>query len=53
MASHLSQAWVERDPDTARALFTEDATYLEQPYGETFVGPQGVRDYWERVTAAP
>jgi len=31
-------AWIERDPDAAAALFTEDATYLEQPYGEAFVG---------------
>src|SRR3972149_11097879 len=40
-----------RDPDAAAALFTADATYLEQPYDKAFVGPQGVRDYWERVTA--
>jgi hypothetical protein len=45
------RAWVERDPDAAAALFSDDATYLEQPYGEAFAGPQGVRDYWERVTA--
>jgi hypothetical protein len=43
-------AWIGRDPDAAAALFTEDATYLEQPYDVAFVGPQGVRDYWERVT---
>jgi nuclear transport factor 2 (NTF2) superfamily protein len=44
-------AWIARDPEAAAALFTEDATYLEQPYGEAFVGQRGVRDYWERVTA--
>jgi SnoaL-like domain len=44
-------AWIERDPAAAAALFTEDSMYLEQPYGEAFSGPQGVRDYWERVTA--
>jgi hypothetical protein len=37
-------AWIERDPEAAAALFTADSTYLEQPYDEAFVGPQGVRD---------
>jgi SnoaL-like domain len=45
------KAWVERDPDAAAALFTPDATYAEQPYQEAFVGPEGIRDYWARVTA--
>lgn len=44
-------AWETRDPDAAAALFTEDATYLEEPYGEPFLGRDGVRDYWARVTA--
>ncbi len=44
-------AWIERDPDAAAALFTEDATYAEQPYQDAFVGRSGVRDYWARVTA--
>jgi hypothetical protein len=43
-------AWIERDPDAAAALFTEDAIYQEQPYEVGFAGPQGVRDYWARVT---
>jgi hypothetical protein len=45
------KAWVERDADAAAALFTEDATYAEQPYETGFVGRTGVRDYWARVTA--
>jgi ketosteroid isomerase-like protein len=44
-------AWETRDPEAAVALFTEDATYLEEPYAEPFVGRAGVRDYWTRVTA--
>jgi len=44
-------AWLERDADAAAALFTEDATYAEQPYQDAFVGPRGIRDYWARVTA--
>jgi nuclear transport factor 2 (NTF2) superfamily protein len=43
-------AWIERDPEAAAALFTEDSTYLEQPYAEPFPGRQGVHDYWARVT---
>jgi nuclear transport factor 2 (NTF2) superfamily protein len=45
------KAWVERDAAAAAALFTEDATYAEQPYQEVFVGREGVRSYWARVTA--
>jgi hypothetical protein len=32
-------------------LFTEDATYAEQPYQDAFAGSTGVREYWARVTA--
>jgi len=45
------KAWIERNADAAAALFTEDATYTEQPYEHAFVGRKGVRDYWARVTA--
>ena len=45
------KAWIDRDADAAAALFTEDATYIEQPYQDPFVGRAGVRDYWARVTA--
>jgi hypothetical protein len=45
------QAWVERNADAAAALFTEDATYAEQPYQDAFAGRKGVREYWARVTA--
>jgi uncharacterized protein (TIGR02246 family) len=45
------RAWIERDADAAAALFTEDATYAEQPYQAAFIGRDGVRDYWARVTA--
>lgn len=44
-------AWEERDPDAAAALFTDDASYREQPYHEPFLGKAGVRDYWASVTA--
>jgi ketosteroid isomerase-like protein len=44
------QAWEQRDPAAAAALFTEDSKYFEQPYEAPFQGSEGVRDYWIRVT---
>lgn len=45
------QAWETRDADAAAALFTEDATYQENPHEEPFNGRTGIRDYWSKVTA--
>jgi hypothetical protein len=45
------QAWIDRDADAAAALFTEDATYAEQPYQDAFIGSKGVHAYWSGVTA--
>ncbi len=44
------KAWIERNPGAAAGLFTEDATYAEQPYQDAFVGRRGIRDYWAGVT---
>jgi uncharacterized protein (TIGR02246 family) len=46
------RAWIERDADAASRLFTEDATYREQPFQAAFVGRAAIRDYWARVTAS-
>jgi hypothetical protein len=46
------RAWIERDADAAKRLFTEDATYREQPFQAPFVGREAIRDYWARVTAS-
>jgi ketosteroid isomerase-like protein len=46
-----AKAWIQRDADAAAALFTEDATYAEQPYQAAFAGRASIRDYWSRVTA--
>lgn len=46
------RAWIERDSDAASRLFTEDATYREQPFEAPFVGRPAIRDYWARVTAS-
>lgn len=45
------KAWLDRDADAAAALFTEDATYAEQPFEVAFVGRRAIREYWARVTA--
>ncbi|HVW18475.1 MAG TPA: nuclear transport factor 2 family protein [Solirubrobacteraceae bacterium] len=45
------RAWEERDADAAAALFTEDALYRDNPYGEAHVGHDGVRAYWAGVTS--
>ena len=46
------RAWIEKDADAASRLFTEDATYREQPFQPPFVGRAAIRDYWARVTAS-
>jgi hypothetical protein len=45
------EAWVRRDPAAAAALFTEDATYQEEPYAAPFVGRDAIAGYWSEVTA--
>lgn len=45
------RAWRDRDADAAAALFTDDAAYTDQPFGEAYRGPDGVRAYWQGVTA--
>ena len=46
------RAWIERDADAASRLFTEDATYREQPFQSPYVGRAAIRDYWSTVTAS-
>lgn len=44
-------AWEEKDADAAADLFTEDATYRENIFGEPFAGRDGVRTYWANATS--
>src|SRR5512138_278941 len=46
------RAWIERDAAAASRLFTDDATYREQPFQAPFVGRAAIRDYWAKVTAS-
>jgi ketosteroid isomerase-like protein len=56
MTSHewieaYSRAWVDADSDAAAALFTEHASYRWHPLQEPEVGRDGIRKYWQTVTA--
>ena len=50
-AKRYARAWEEADADAAAALFTEDATYLSDPFGEPHRGRDGIRGYWRDVTS--
>jgi SnoaL-like domain len=45
------RAWEEKDADGVAALFTEDAIYRDEPFGEPHHGHDGVRAYWTGVTS--
>jgi hypothetical protein len=46
-----ADAWRERDPDAAAALFTESCSYRPHPLQEAYRGSEGVRSYWADVTS--
>ena len=46
-----ADAWRERDAEAAAALFTDDSSYRVHPLQEAHAGSDGVRSYWETVTA--
>ena len=45
------EAWEKLDPEKAAQLFTENATYRDNPYETPHQGKEGVRKYWATVTA--
>ena len=46
------RAWVERDPEAAAALFTEDASYRSSPFREPpNLGHEGVLAYWAQAVS--
>ncbi len=45
------QAWEQRDPAAASALFTEGASYRETPYDPPFEGRPAIHDYWAKAVA--
>ena len=46
-----ADAWRERDAEAAAALFTEGSSYRFHPLQDAHLGSDGVRSYWETVTA--
>jgi hypothetical protein len=46
------RAWEERDGGAAAELFTVDASYRSNIFEEPHLGRDGVRSYWESVTAS-
>ena len=49
--ARYKEAWEQRDPARAAALFTENAPYHETPFDTPKAGRNGIRDYWATVTA--
>ena len=49
--ARYEQAWEQRDPAQAAALFAADAPYHEMPFDAPKAGRAGIRDYWATVTA--
>ena len=45
------RAWETRDADLAASLFTRDARYKENPFGEPIIGREAIHDYWASATA--
>jgi hypothetical protein len=50
-AARYARAWEEADDAAVGALFTEDATYRADPFGEPYRGREAIRGYWRDVTA--
>jgi hypothetical protein len=46
------KAWETRDADLAASLFTRDARYKENPFGEPIIGREAIHDYWSAATAS-
>jgi hypothetical protein len=44
-------AWETRNPEFASNLFTRDAQYWENPFGEPVVGREAIGAYWTSATA--
>ena len=45
------RAWETRDAALVLELFTEDATYQENPFSAPMVGHEAIGHYWQEVSA--
>lgn len=46
------RAWETRNAELVVGLFTEDATYQENPFSPVLAGPAAIRRYWEEATGS-
>ena len=44
------EAWETRNADLAASLFTRDAAYQQDPFGEAIVGREAIHNYWAGAT---
>lgn len=44
------KAWETQNPELAAGLFTRDAQYKQDPFGEAIVGREAIHDYWAGAT---
>ena len=44
------EAWEGRKAELAASLFTRDAHYWENPFGEAIVGREAISTYWKSAT---
>lgn len=44
------RAWETHDADLVLSVFSEDATYQENPFSEPMAGHAAIRHYWEQAT---
>jgi hypothetical protein len=48
--SGYKEAWETRNSELAANLFTRDAHYWENPFGEPIVGREAIAAYWKKAT---
>jgi SnoaL-like domain len=48
--ANYKKAWETRDADLAAGLFTRDAEYKQDPFGDAVVGREAIHDYWAGAT---
>lgn len=48
--TRYKEAWESRNADLAAALFTRDAHYWENPFGEAIIGREAIHAYWQAAT---
>jgi nuclear transport factor 2 (NTF2) superfamily protein len=49
--TRYKEAWETRNADLAASLFTRDAHYWENPFGEAIVGREAIHAYWQSATS--